>query len=119
MDFQTLTREMTPDQILFEVNRGARFVVYQYVISALIVTFRRNSSIQYVAAGQSAAAKSLPWTALTFFLGWWGFPWGLIRTPQALFKNLQGGIDVTAHIVARMKNPTTQTRPAPSIPSLV
>ena len=23
--------------------------------------------------------------------GWWGFPWGLIFTPQALYRNLCGG----------------------------
>ena len=25
----------------------------------------------------------------SFFLGWWGFPWGLIRTPQAIVVNLK------------------------------
>jgi len=28
--------------------------------------------------------------ALTFFLGWWGFPWGLIMTPVQLCKNIYG-----------------------------
>lgn len=33
----------------------------------------------------SRAASEAMWR--TFFLGWWGFPWGPIRTIQALIKN--------------------------------
>lgn len=30
-------------------------------------------------------------TVKTALLGWWGFPWGLIRTPQALVRNIKTG----------------------------
>jgi len=29
-------------------------------------------------------------TAFTLFLGWWGFPWGLIMTPIQIGRNLYG-----------------------------
>ena len=28
---------------------------------------------------------------ITLLLGWWGIPWGPIRTVQALYINLRGG----------------------------
>jgi hypothetical protein len=95
---------LTPQEILFEVNRGARFVVYQYCISIVVMTFRRNSGVVFVKAGESAATKSLPYTLLSLVLGWWGIPWGFIYTPQAVYKNLNGGIDVTGHIVAQYQS---------------
>jgi hypothetical protein len=93
----------TPHEILFEIDRGGRFVIYQYVISLVVVTFRRNSPIQFVPASESAALKSMQWTALTFLLGWWGFPFGFIYTPMVLYRNLKGGTDVTHAIRARLE----------------
>ena len=88
------------EQIRREVERGARFVIFQYCISALVITFRRNSPVYFIRAGESPAGKGLPWTLLTLALGWWGFPWGLIWTPMALFSNLRGGKDVTAQVMS-------------------
>lgn len=95
---EKITGGMSSPEILFEIERGGRFVVYQYVISVVFVTFRRNSPIRFVRSGESAVMKGMPFTVLTFLLGWWGFPWGLIRTPQTLFKNLSGGEDITPYI---------------------
>jgi hypothetical protein len=39
-------------------------------------------------------------------LGWWGFPWGFIYTPQVIAKNLQGGVDVTANVLASLPRPS-------------
>jgi hypothetical protein len=90
-------------EILAEIDRGGRLIVYQYVISMIFLTLRRNSTLQFIPAGESAATASLPWTILTFFLGWWGIPWGLFRTPQVIYTNLNGGTDVTHVIVARLR----------------
>jgi hypothetical protein len=97
---------LPPQQILDEIDRGARIVVFQYVISVVILTFRRNAPLQYIGPGESAAVKSLPWTVLSFFLGWWGIPFGFIYTPMVLYRNLHGGTDVTPKLLA-------QLRPAP------
>ena len=90
-------------EILFELDRGAKLVIYQYVVSLVVITFRRNSPLQLVPADSSAAAKSLPWTLLSLVLGWWGIPFGLIYTPMVLYKNLNGGTDVTPAVLAKLR----------------
>lgn len=79
-----------------EIQRGGRFVMFQYVISILIMTFKRSSNIYFVKADESAVLKGLPFTLLSLVVGWWGIPWGIIYTIQALITNLGGGKDVTA-----------------------
>lgn len=93
---------MDPEQLRHEVGRGGRFVIFQYVVSILVMTFRRPTDIYFVRGGASAAVKGLPWTALSLLVGWWGFPWGFIYTPMAVFKNLRGGTDVTASVLASL-----------------
>lgn len=41
---------MTVEQVHFEVQGGARFVFFQYCISALVITFRRPSDVYLVRA---------------------------------------------------------------------
>jgi hypothetical protein len=93
---------LTADEVHRELDAGAKFVVFQYAISVLILTFRRSSAVYFIRAGESPIAKGLPYTLLSVFLGWWGFPWGLIYTPMALATNLTGGKDVTREIRSAM-----------------
>ena len=97
----TSLSELSPQELTFEIQRGGRIVVYQYCISLLVITFRRNSPAQFIRAGENATVKGLPYTLLTFVLGWWGFPWGFIYTPQVLYKNLNGGTYITAAVLQR------------------
>lgn len=85
-----------------EIDGGARFVIYDYCISALIMTFRRSSDIYFVKSGENRVVKGLPYTLLSFFFGWWGFPWGLIYTPTVLYTNLSGGRDVTNEVMTSL-----------------
>lgn len=85
-----------PEQIADEVRRGGRFVFYQYCFSVLIMSFKRASPIYYIPPGQSGVTPGLLWSAISFFVGWWGFPWGFIWTPMVIFKNFTGGTDVTS-----------------------
>lgn len=94
---------MSPDQMRFEIQRGAKLVHFQYAISILVVSFRRSSNIYFIPAGEGAVGKSLPWTFLSLIAGWWGIPWGPIWTIQALITNFKGGKDVTAQIAARLQ----------------
>jgi hypothetical protein len=91
---------MSEHQLQFEIQRGAKLVVYQYAISILVMSFRRSSDIYFIPAGQSTITKGLPWSLLTFVAGWWGIPWGPIFTIQALVTNFKGGKDVTAELSA-------------------
>jgi hypothetical protein len=93
---------MTPSEVQAEVDRGAKFVMFRYCVSVLIITFRRGTDIYFLRPNESAAVKSLPFTLISLFLGWWGFPWGLIYTPQALITNLGGGKNLTAEVMASL-----------------
>jgi hypothetical protein len=91
--------DMTEGQIIRELQEGGKLVQYQWTISLLIVTLRRPSGIRLVRSNESAVVSGLPFSLLTFFVGWWGLPWGPIYTIQSIFRNFQGGIDLTPHVV--------------------
>lgn len=112
MDVSKAISGMAPNEVVFEINRGARFVIFQYCFSVVIMTFRRPTSIQFVKAGESTVVKGLPFTAFSLVFGWWGFPWGFIYTPQVIYKNLKGGVDVTPLVLAELQR-STQVPPPP------
>ncbi|UZR98260.1 hypothetical protein [Chondrinema litorale] len=90
---------LTTEQINKELQRGAKFVVFQYCISLIVVTFKRGSDIYFIREGESAVGKGIGYTLLTFFVGWWGIPWGPIYTIGSLYTNLSGGKDVTQEVL--------------------
>ncbi len=104
-------------QLRDEVDRGGRFVVYGWCVSFLILTLKRSSDITFVRAGESRVAAGLGWTVLSFFLGWWGFPWGFIYTPMVLIQNLGGGTDVTANAMTVLEAELGVRRPPASVPN--
>jgi len=110
---------ITKQTLAQELQRGARFVAFQYVISALVVTFRRVSDIYYIPPGVSPLSKGWPFTLLTLAVGWLGFPWGFIYTPMAIYKNLSGGIDVTAEVAAELLEPEPDTPPSPGLVTVI
>ena len=93
---------MSPDRLQFEIQRGAKLVVYQYAISVLVMSFRRSSDVYFIPAGESAVKKGLPWSLISLVAGWWGIPWGPIFTIQSLVTNFKGGKDVTAELSVRL-----------------
>lgn len=93
---------LTVEQIRQEVAAGGKFVVYQYAVSILIMTFKRPSDIYFIRAGQSSFGKGLPFTLITLFFGWWGIPWGPIYSFMALGTNFSGGKNVTASVLAQL-----------------
>ena len=90
---------ITIEELAHELGQGAKFVIYQYSISILILSFKRGSDIYFVRSNESAVVKGLPYTLLSLVAGWWGIPWGPIFTIGALYNNLRGGKDVTAEVV--------------------
>ncbi len=91
---------LSTDQINRELAQGAKFVVYQYTISVVLMTFKRSSDIYFVRAGENGTIKGLPYTFIALFLGWWGIPWGPIYTIGSLYNNLRGGKDVTQDLLS-------------------
>jgi hypothetical protein len=90
---------MSPDQLKFELERGAKFVIYQYCISLLVVSLKRSSNIYLVRPGESRVPKAIGFALISLVLGWWGIPWGPIWTISTTVTNLGGGKDVTKEVV--------------------
>jgi hypothetical protein len=91
-----------------ELQQGGKFVMYQYCISILILTFRRSSNIYFIRHEENAIVKGLPFTLLSLVLGWWGIPWGPIYTVQSVWVNFKGGKDVTKDVLASMMTASQQ-----------
>ncbi len=85
-----------------EVARGGKFVLFQYCVSILVMTFKRGSAVYFVRAGEGTFGVSIGYTLVSLLLGWWGLPWGPIYTLAAVFTNLGGGKDVTQEIMASL-----------------
>ncbi len=102
---------MKHGELDFELQRGAKFVLFQYCISVVILTFRRPSDIYFLRQGENAAVKGLPFTLLSLVAGWWGIPWGPIYTIQSVYNNSRGGKDVTQAVVNSLR-----AQPASPIP---
>jgi hypothetical protein len=96
---------MTPEQLNFELQRGARFVIFQYAISIIVLSFRRASDVYFIRAGEETTSKSIGFTLLTLVAGWWGIPFGPIFTVQARVTTFRGGKDVTREVVSSLAKP--------------
>jgi hypothetical protein len=97
---------LSTDQISRELAQGAKFVIFQFTISVIVMTFRRSSDIYFVRAGESAVVKGLPFTFLTLVLGWWGIPWGPIYSIGSLANSLSGGKDITQEVLSAINSPS-------------
>lgn len=93
---------LTTEQVKGELRRGGRFVMYQYTISLVFVTLQRSSDIYFISSDEGGASNALPFTLVSLLFGWWGFPWGPIRTISSIRCNLLGGKDVTQEVMALM-----------------
>ena len=97
---------MRAGEVDFEIQRGARFVFFQYCISIVVLTFRRASDVYFLRKGESAVTKGLPFTLLSLVAGWWGIPWGPIYTVQSVYNNSRGGKDVTESVLNSVRAET-------------
>ena len=93
---------MTVDELNSELQKGGKFVIFEYSISIIVMTFKRPSKIYFIKAGEGTVGKSIGFTLTSLFLGWWGIPWGPIYTVGSLYTNLKGGKNVTQDVVASL-----------------
>jgi len=98
---------LSASEVDFEIQRGAKFVLFQYCISIVILTFKRPSDIYFLRASENPVVKGLPFTLLSLVAGWWGIPWGPIYTIQSVYNNSRGGKDVTAAVVNSLRAQAT------------
>ena len=78
-----------------ELDRGGRFVVYQYAVSILIYSYRVSSEVYLVKGGESGLINAVKYSLVSLVAGWWDFPLGPVYTIQSILNNFKGGIDIT------------------------
>ena len=86
---------LTVDLINREIDEGAKFIVFEYCISLVVITFKVNTDIHYIRPNENTFKYSFAASLVSLLLGWWGIPWGPIRTISTLSTNFSGGKDVT------------------------
>jgi hypothetical protein len=87
-------KKMSDLQIFLELEKGGRLVRYQYTVSIIVMTFSLNTKIHLLRAGEKGIKPGILFSIITILFGWWGIPWGPIRSIVALKNNFSGGKDV-------------------------
>lgn len=82
-----------------EIARGGRFLLFPYCISLGAVSLKRMSPAIFVPAEADPAPHRRKYNLLSCLFGWWGVPWGPLRTIACIRTNNSGGIDVTGDIM--------------------
>ncbi len=85
-----------------EIQNGARFIVYDYCISLVFISFQRSSEPVMVRANEDPILAGWKYTLLSLVMGWWGIPFGPIFTGMSLWTNLRGGRDITGEVLYHM-----------------
>ncbi len=93
---------MTVGEMRAEVRQGGRFIVFEYVLSFLVISRRKTSAVFFTRPCENVFWKGLPYNLITLALGWWAFPWGPAFTIGAVKDNLQGGHDVTPRVIEQI-----------------
>jgi hypothetical protein len=78
-------------QIFNELEKGARLVRYQFTVSIIVVTFTRESKIYLLKPDEKGIRQGIIYSSITLLLGWWGIPWGPVRSVISLKNNFAGG----------------------------
>ena len=97
---------MTPSDLDDQLSTGGRFVVFDYCISLIFLTLNRSSHFYFVSSQQSSFRHSIKYSLIALIAGWWGLPWGPIRTITSVTSNFKGGRDVTDSLLKSIRNAT-------------
>lgn len=95
-------RDLSAEEVNSEIRRGGRFVMYQYTISLIVITLQRSSDIYFISADEKRVSNGLAFILISLLFGWWGLPWGPVRTISSIRCNLLGGKDVTHEVMSLM-----------------
>jgi hypothetical protein len=86
-----------PDAPVFDqtISQKTKLRSFKIVTSVIFLTTESELGLE-IRTGIWAGFFATAWTLL---MGWWGFPWGPIRTIRALIHNLGGGKTMTVDYV--------------------
>ena len=104
------SRPLFEEELRTRIAAGARCVRFEFCFSLLFVTIRRQSDVYLTHSWQERYLRGFRYTALSFLLGPWGVPWGLIWTFWAIWVNVTGGADCTTEILKCLDH----SEPAPN-----
>ncbi len=86
--------EPQPQPIVCEgcgkLDETLRATVFQYVVSVLIVSFKRGGGAG-ILCSNCRLSRAISYSIGSLLLGPWGLPWGLLWTIEALAANFSGG----------------------------
>jgi hypothetical protein len=91
---------LPPEEVRARIAAGARLVRFEWCVSALLCTVRRQSAVYLTDSWQERHVRGLRYSLAALLFGPWAVPWGLIWTPWALWVNLTGGVDETDAVLA-------------------
>lgn len=78
-----------------EITPDTELVSYTYVMSVIVMTFRRQTPYYFLEAEAKEAARAkLLCILCNLTLGWWGIPWGPIWTIKETFCDLANSYKV-------------------------
>lgn len=100
---ETVRRQCAAAPLVYEIRNGKRLVVYQYAVSAIVVSLLRPSKIEVIGAHESRFLRGLKYSGISLIAGWWGIPAGPIFTIASIVRNCRGGIDITAAVLEVLK----------------
>ena len=92
-------KDLTIDQVNAELKNGAKFVVFTYTVSFIILSMRNASEVYFIKKEQPTWRHSLKYSLISLLFGWWGIPWGPIFTIASIYRNMRGGRDVTKYLI--------------------
>lgn len=95
-------QELSSIEIKDELFRGAKFITYEYCISIIIATVRRESKVYFIRAGENGLKYSIPYIIVSLILGWWALPLGPFYTIRSIIRNLCSGKDVTEELLVEI-----------------
>ena len=88
---------MTVTEIIEEIEKGGRFVVFKSCVSAVFVSEMKNSDIYFIKVDNPFIKVHWPITLKTILFGWWSIA-GFFWTISCLITNFKGGIDLTPDV---------------------
>jgi|GEM_PF-1448590 len=109
------SRPLFGEELRTRLLAGARCVRFEFCISLLFLTIRRQSPVYLTHSWQERYLRGLWYSFLAILLGPWGVPWGLLWTPWAVWVNTTGGVDCTCEVLTWLDSiPTNSPAAQPS-----
>jgi hypothetical protein len=91
-----------------------RCVRFESCASVVFATFHYKTATYLTDSARSRFLYGLSYSLTALAFGPWGVPWGPILTARAIWANLRGGEDMTAHVISRLQGDESWRPPEPA-----